>query len=513
MSFIYGYLLAMLVLVGGNRNRNDLLDAVAADIYWQLKGVTPSLAQLEKDADADAAPADLQDVVKRLQSDDFQTRDKARQELERMGPAIIDPLKQLAKSPDTEVAAVAADLLKRFSEHAKERSIRRLMAIRTLGERHEKDALPLLKSLEKSEELFVAEYARRAEAQINGEAVVLPDSAARMERDLALFPADTALIGQCRGVAPGQLTIASLVERIIAVEALRVADEGAPAVRPDRKQWQQEATRKVLSLIERVGNLQIDGVTFGFTFRKNNDGWAAVVIHGKYDAGLFFSATRELLGPNEKATPAAAPGDVPSIVVDDGAFVILFPDNERLVLLTTMDNKPADLVTKFIASLKTGKGGFAENKEMAALMKTIDTRSPAWMAACLTEAMSTDVFAGFKTVTLDSTPIKDGAAFTFKAAGDDAGAVLAAAQRMETSIKNTIPGLQGQVLRNPEMKPVLDLMTSFKVVSGGQNAALTGEISSQMLNAMLGELGLGRALVQPAVPQDVIDPVPPELNK
>jgi hypothetical protein len=94
----------MLVLLAGGGN--DLLDYLPAKHYWQAKSVTVTTENLLAELKADP-------------------KDKAT-------------------------------------------AVRRLMAIRTLGEQKDPNALPALKKLLGSKELFEDEYARRAVAAIEG---------------------------------------------------------------------------------------------------------------------------------------------------------------------------------------------------------------------------------------------------------------------------------------------------------------------------------------------------------
>ena len=127
--------LMMLLLSGG---ANELLDFVPTDAYWKAKEVTVSVQTIS---------ADLESL----------------------------------KADDTSKAT----------------AVRRLMAIRTLGELKDKSALPALEKLTDSKEMFVADYAKRAIANIEGKPLVIgiPDNSAQMrEKDLWMLPA------KCGGV-------------------------------------------------------------------------------------------------------------------------------------------------------------------------------------------------------------------------------------------------------------------------------------------------------------------------
>ena len=209
-------LFVLIMLMGGIRGGNDALDAVPTETYWQIQNVKPTLEQLESDAGPDKGPQNIDKLLKDLESSEFQTRDKAKKDLAGMGPGISGQLKPAAESKDPEVAAVAADLMKQFAERGRARAIRRLMAIRTLGERKEQGADPLLKSLEDSKELFVAEYAARAAAQIEGRLLEIHDRQADFQHDVGLLPKSTGIVVQATGAAAEKISMAGLVDQLSA---------------------------------------------------------------------------------------------------------------------------------------------------------------------------------------------------------------------------------------------------------------------------------------------------------
>src|SRR5207253_10196799 len=103
---------------------NDLLDMVHTDSYWKAKQVTVSVEQLIADATAGA-------------------------------PANAD-----AATPQAA-------------------SVRRLMAIRTLGEMKKDEGLATLQSLVDSKEPFVGDYAKSAIASIQGKPIARPGVSAQ----------------------------------------------------------------------------------------------------------------------------------------------------------------------------------------------------------------------------------------------------------------------------------------------------------------------------------------------
>ena len=147
-----------------------------------------------------------------------------------MGPAALDALQRGANSDDPEAAQMARDLIKKASGSAKTGDIRRLMAIRTLGERKEKSATALLKSLADSKDLFVADYANRALDQIDGKPLKVIDHHADLVADLAMLPSTTGTIFQTTGLGQRGVNLDTFFDLTLNIKAA-----GAP-VNPAEKQ-------------------------------------------------------------------------------------------------------------------------------------------------------------------------------------------------------------------------------------------------------------------------------------
>ena len=136
----------------------DLLDYVPSDDYWKAKGVTAvTVEALLKELEPPKAGADISKLVPDLGSPDAKVRDAAAAKVRAMGPGVIPQLKELAKHDDPEVAGRARLLITEIGNAAKSTQVRRLMAIRTLGEKKAKEALPRLAELVRSSEPFVAD--------------------------------------------------------------------------------------------------------------------------------------------------------------------------------------------------------------------------------------------------------------------------------------------------------------------------------------------------------------------
>ncbi len=388
MVYLMPYVMVFLMLTGGGRGGIDTLDMANTDSYWQLKHVSVTVEQLKEDAGPDKPVANVDGLIKDLQSQDFETRDKAKSSLEQMGPPVISQLKPAMNSKDPEVAAVAADLVKRFTEHGQERAIRRLMAIRTLGERQEKEALPLLKTLLDSKELFVADYAERAMAQIEGKPLEPIDHRKEFAGDVALLPKNLSIVFQAR-LEDGGGGNANFFDKLIDDTIDSVKAEAAGEIPPDalkkldKPTLRTALTRRILSLVERVGDIRMEGMTLGASDTIGGDsGWAVIHVRGKYNAQLVYAALKPMEAQMEdnpfakpaagSATPELKPGEIPQVSMGSQG-VLLLPSNDTLIYVTGSSKKEIDAaVETTTAALKAGKGTLAENADLMGQIKVAD---------------------------------------------------------------------------------------------------------------------------------------------
>jgi len=176
MSFS-GPMLAILMLFGGDSN-TDLLDFVPADVYWEIQGVnTPVTCEVmlsELTVPIVLTADEIDSAITDLGSSKFKTRQAAQEKLLAAGNVALEKLKEVQNSSDEEVAASAKHIIKTITTRKSDKTIRRLMAIRTLGSLGNAKAVDTLKAMTKSTEPFEANYARRAIAKITKQKYIRP---------------------------------------------------------------------------------------------------------------------------------------------------------------------------------------------------------------------------------------------------------------------------------------------------------------------------------------------------
>src|SRR5436190_437209 len=204
--------LLLFSLIGGGGG-NHLLDYASTQAYWKAKGVKVSVEAMRAELNFGKAQ-DITELLKQLGSPDGQERAAAAKKIVAVGEAALPQLEKVADVPDPEVAASVKKLIADISAASKVQAVRRLMAIRTLGELKKPESLTALRPLVDSRQMFVGEYAARAIAQIEGKPLSSGGPTAEQKKaDLWLLPADCRIVLQ---LAPAfaPIPVDALIENI-----------------------------------------------------------------------------------------------------------------------------------------------------------------------------------------------------------------------------------------------------------------------------------------------------------
>lgn len=426
-------------LLGGGGS--DLLDYVPTETYWQLKEVKVTsenlLATLKPTPQADVAG-----LIGQLNSADAAVRDAAAAKIRAAGPGAIPALKEETESDVVEVARRAKSLIQEITADMKPGAVRRLMAIRTLGERKERTGLAALRPLLQSQEPFVAEYAARAIAQIEGKPFQAHRASAdEMKKDLWLLPANCAAVGQ---YAPrGNLAIP--FDQALA--PMQIHQE-------QKTERLKTLTEYVLELTEHVGNMRIDGVTLGLSGDiSDRNGFLVAIVRGQFDR----VAVSELV--RQQGTPA---GNV------DG-FDVFQPDNEGAVFFVS-DNQAVYMAApagtalplkQMAAAARAGKGGLEKAGPIVELIKKAETDQAVWAVARTTPELRQFVpLVGFDKVMLVGR--QEGQTFQFKleAQGTDDKKVAMSVQEAGIYLKDARDYLREIAPVMPPLQPVRRFLDS-----------------------------------------------------
>lgn len=372
------------------------------------------------------------------------------------------------------VRAVNVDAMVNILEDDDAGNVERLMAIRALGELRDDSAVAVLEPLVDSNEPFVGHYALRSLAWIAGEDAG-PAAAVSMElldADLALVPSDMSMVAQSRGLgqATGPMDLKELLP-----------DMG-PAGGPGRDEMIQDLAMQVMELVDQIGNVQLDALTFAMGFHEDQDEPSAVMVvaRGQYDrtklVGLLEETGEMDLFSIEDIEVGQSTSEWGEQVVvmmpNDGRLVFMFTETEGVML-------PIDDVAMLI------EDGETEPALAGVLLDQLDAidreQTPVWMAmevpAMLKQNEPGEFFGAFDAIRFIGEVNDEGdLAVSWVAQGTDAGAVAQTADVIRGYIAEGIMELEESMEYEPEMKamyePILGMLRSIELTPEGDT--LTG---------------------------------------
>jgi hypothetical protein len=473
MATLYSFLTLVLCLLTGGGN--DLLDYLPTEAYWAHKQVTISVETMTAQL-APPAGHDVAALIEDLGSADAATRDEAAAKLREVGPAALPQLREATESPDAEIRRRARTLAREVGATVVERGVRRLMAIRTLGELGRPEGVAPLETLLASEELFVAEYARAAIDSIEGKrrpagagagggAGETREVAASVQDDVWMLPA------QCRAVAqlvPRRGSPIGFAELMAAARAEEAAEQEEDAA---------QVTRMVLALAEQVGNVRVDAATIGLAGNPaspeagQNPGSVTVVIRGRYNSAWARELARSMLIPVRQV-------DGVDVFEPDGEQAWLMPSDELFVFVASPDPESMP-VDEAVAAVKSGKGGLAADDEMRKLVGTVDTKQVLWGAALVgPEQRALPVAGAFDAVTLVGTREREKTLrLTLTGRGGDAAQVAKAAEVAAKHAKESADFLEGMQVA-PIVTLTMELLRTVRVKADDTTATLTAHVET-----------------------------------
>ena len=465
MSFM-GLFLFLFAGSGG-----DLLDLLPTEDYWKSKGVevtaSAMIAELASPADGSGADA----LIAKLGDERAAVREEATAKLRAMGAAVLPKLREAANSKDAEVKARAEMLIEKLTGGGpRAAEVRRLMAIRALGELKAKEALPILAKLADSRELFVAEYARAAAAAIEGKPApkVAEATAEQLRKDLALLPPGCGIVAQVR-LRPG--TLPSIDDLL----ASHPEERRAPA--------REEGIKGLIKAAETSGNVRVLGATLGVSSEVSDDaGFLVLTARGLYDPNAVAAVLR-----------AEKPGKAETVEGQevfrlDREFALIMPGPDRLVLVGG-PSKALDTPLKAVAkAVKAGGKDFDTNDPLAAMVQAADKSKTLWAVAKISDTYrKLEILKGIQTVTLEMDGKAEQAVFSLTARATDANAAEAALQLLQRNLADARKQIKETLASLPTVRPWADFLESVKLSADGTTlqAAATMKEPAKGLPAMM----------------------------
>jgi hypothetical protein len=488
----FSMILFLFTLIGGGGG-NHLLDYASTEAYWKSKGVIVNVQTMGGELKTSDAQ-DITELIKQLASPDGNVRAGASKKIIQLGESVLPQLEKAAEIPDPEVAASVKTLIADISAASKKNAVRRLMAIRTLGELKKPESLVVLKPLLNAKEMFVAEYAARSIAQIEGKPAApggaTPD---QKKADLFLLTADCRMIVQ---VAPGfaPVPVDVLIEKIPA----------AAIGNPNKDQIKAEITKGVLLVAEMIGDLRVDSITVGGSADFGpQGGFVAIIVRGQYDSAAVRQALTRLQIPPKPV------GGVEVFSQDDMSGA-MFPSNDRVVAFAG-PNPQALPAEAFATALKTGKGGLETSDEMKKLLATVDMTAPLWAALKMTDTLkAVPLFSAFEQITLVGKVKDQTVDIQVNGTGLNAAQVAAAVDQLNAGIQQGINHLKPMVVDAPFIAQIVKTLEGIQCKSEAEKATLTMSIradTASLIGPML--FGVHSVPERAAPPAQVIPPPPP----
>ena len=463
-------MMLMMALMGGG-GANDLADFIDTNSYWALQSVEVTLpamkAQLAS-ADASAAVTLCKDLI----GDDEAKSRAAAAKIKSIGMAAMPHLEKAARDAQgkPEKAARVQNLIGQLYANVQGPAVRRLMAIRTLGELKKRDALATLQPLLKSKILFEAEYARAAIAAIEGKEFKRPGLLAKERmKDIWLLPAGCGVVGQVT-IPPGKpIDIAKVIKTM--------GPMGGGGQKP--QDMLPQLTSMIVMAAGQVGNVRIDAVTIGVADDVGNrSGFVVVIVRGLYDT----KALKQMLLQAARSNTETIDGT--EVFKPDNEFAIFLPSSDRLVLVAG-PRKAQTPVAEMIAAVKAGKGALAADSDMGKLIKTVDTTSPIWAASKLSETYRKEsLLAPFDTMTMTSKIANGMQTFKLVAVGTDADKVAQAVKEFDGHMAEGRRETAKHAERMPAIKPMADFIASIKAKADGTEVTVTASMKGS--SALMG---------------------------
>lgn len=449
----------------------DFLDAISTEAYWKAKGVAQVNSEFLLLQIAPPAAGDATALIKELSAGNFPQRDAAARKIAAMGPAALPALEKFTDDADPEVANRVRSLMSQIRLASKGHEVRRLMAIRTLGEQKRAEAVPELRKLLESKELFVADYARRALATIEGKVAargVSDEARKAIANDLTLLPAKCGIAGQFDGGFWNVQPIDLMIER------MPMPMGGNPQ---QKQQLVERLVKSAIELADQVGNIRLDGVTLGVSEDVGpQSGFVVVIARGLYDR----QAIDALIGKQFAQELRAESLENQRVYrgSHDG-MALFFPSNDAAVLLGGAKFEGLPL-KEIVAAITTGQNpkGLATNAAMMKLIRSIAPEARVRAAAVIGENYrQAEVFRAFDEITLAATLKDKDIHIEMRGKGKDAQAVQAAVNQLNTELDKSRQHLPQIAQAMPQMKPLVDFVQSIKCTAEGTSASMTAKLN------------------------------------
>jgi hypothetical protein len=450
---------------------NDLLDYVPAATYWRLNKVEPTTAAMALEL-AEASDATAAGLIDKLSDPDPQIRLQAKRNLARLGRKALPLLREAINGGDPETAAVAHELIAKIGDQSRPKSIRRLMAIRALGEGGDAAAVAVLEPLLKSTEPFEAEYAAAAIALLHHQIPAARASAAAADRmaDAWHLPADCSLVWQTEAHGGHPVSLVPLL-----------AQEMGGAANGPAQRVMDDAIAELIHAAEAVGNVRLQSITVGLSGQiAPQTGFVVMVLRGQYDSVAFDQVLQD------RHTPVRAAGGMK--VYGNADIWFFMPGDDRLVVII---GPGPHILDSIIASVMNGKNDLHDSPDLSPMLKAVDATQPTWAVAKVSPSYKIllPVLAPFDTLSLGSR-VQDGMLHvTVSAAGSDPAGAAASVNSFSADCSQVLSQARNNLQGQSMYAPLLKVLESIHCQADGGTATIALEMPPSLGDAMLEAAG------------------------
>ncbi|MFT4547295.1 MAG: hypothetical protein ACI9MB_001241 [Verrucomicrobiales bacterium] len=357
-------------------------------------------------------------------------------------------------------------------EMVKAQEVKKLLAMRALGQMKDKAALPALQKAAGSKKLFFSEYASEAIAVIEGKEFVENGlDPALLKRDLALLPAGIGLVVQARLESGGSLDLKKVVGDAFA------GQDGVPSAEEMLKQ----VNEGLGEVFKGIGNVRLDAVTMGVSADVGDDsGFVIIIARGKYDHRAMESYVSRQAG-----TKPHSIGGTMFLGLDGDDAALAPVSNELLILVSGpgWDQFPLDAVA---AKLKERPVEPVFSKELQKVLARADQSGEVWGGGLISAGMKeAPPLAPFDEFVLSTSKLEVSGKNRMKldVVGSDPKAVKASIDEMKQQVGEGIAEFE-QVGR-PGMESMLELMKGMKFYSMGLNGTISVTFDGNVLGLLV----------------------------
>lgn len=469
----------MFLLVLTNGSSLELLDWVDTETYWRQQGVEMTADALAGELGIEDPPQkekQIRKLARKLGAADFEVRERATNELTAIGRPALPVLKQVAEADDVEaaerakaiIAAVSrpADdpkaIIAAVSRPADETGFRRLMAIRALGETQAVAARDELKTLTNSEDLFVAEYAQRALATINGKKPpargtvkpkVLREDVLRLPKESGLVLQHTELSAQPTNLEDAFSDAGPMVAMMGGVGRLM-----------------EQLTEQTSGIGSKVGNFRVSAITVAVSsVIGDEEGFIVAIARGTYDHRAVSAALRGM--PNMTANELAGH----EVFMPRHEGLVVAPVDDASLVFAAAPSQ-AESRTCAAALLKAGEDEtlrVTANERLAPLLETVDRSGPIWAVCAVDDSYrQAPILRHLKHLTLSTRALNaDRMAVRVDATGIDEEQTEMAVETLKTKLGELLATFPVQQMPD-RIKALIEAFRKLELDAKGTKASL-----------------------------------------